>query len=148
MHRCLVCILSHSAPRNSDIGYQIHVLENCHCIPIFQGEKNALPNHNSARGFEVIDRIKADVERACPSTVSCVDILTLVAREAVVQAGGFPWQVPLGRRDGLTASEKAANEQLPLPFEPLLENITGKFASKGLDLKDVVVLSGILVYFS
>jgi len=41
----------------------------------------------------------------------------------------------------LTASEKAANEQLPSPFEPL-ENITAKFASKGLDIKDVVVLSG------
>ncbi|KAF5956082.1 hypothetical protein HYC85_008938 [Camellia sinensis] len=68
--------------------------------------------------------------------------------DCFVNAGGFPWQVPLGRQDGLTASEKAANEQLPSPFEPLLENITGKFASKGLDLKDVVVLSGILVYFS
>lgn len=48
------------------------------------GEKNALPNRNSVRGFEVIDNIKEDVERFCPSTVSCVDILTLAAREAVV----------------------------------------------------------------
>lgn len=48
-----------------------------------KGEKNALPNRNSLRGFEVIDNIKADVERSCPSTVSCVDILTLAAREAV-----------------------------------------------------------------
>ncbi|GFY89978.1 peroxidase superfamily protein [Actinidia rufa] len=107
----------------------------------FKGEKNALPNRNSVRGFEVIDKIKEEVERACPATVSCVDILTLVAREAVVQSGGFPWPVLLGRRDGLTASEKAANEQLPSPLEPL-ENITAKFASNGLDLKDVVVLSG------
>lgn len=50
----------------------------------FKGEKNALPNRNSARGYEIIDSIKADLERACPSTVSCVDILTLVAREVVV----------------------------------------------------------------
>ena len=50
----------------------------------FRGEKNAFPNRNSVRGFEVIDNIKADVERFCPSTVSCVDILTLAAREAVV----------------------------------------------------------------
>lgn len=47
----------------------------------------------------------------------------------------------LGRRDGLTASEDAANTQLPSPFEPL-ENITAKFTAKGLDIKDVVVLSG------
>ena len=50
----------------------------------FTGEKNAFPNKNSLRGYEVIDSIKADVERFCPSTVSCADILTLAAREAVV----------------------------------------------------------------
>ncbi|CAK9179712.1 unnamed protein product [Ilex paraguariensis] len=107
----------------------------------FKGEKNALPNRNSVRGFEVIDSIKAELERACPSTVSCADILTLAAREAVGLSGGPYWPVPLGRRDGLTASEKAANEKLPSPFDAL-ENITAKFAANGLDVKDVVVLSG------
>lgn len=53
----------------------------------FKGEKNALGNRNSARGFVLIDKIKADVEKACPSTVSCVDILTLATREAVVMVG-------------------------------------------------------------
>ncbi|KAL3614182.1 Peroxidase 10 [Castilleja foliolosa] len=107
----------------------------------FKGEKNALPNRNSARGYEVIESIKADVEKYCPSIVSCVDILTLAAREAVVMSGGPFWPVPLGRLDGLTASEKSANEQLPSPIEGL-DNITAKFVSKGLDLKDMVVLSG------
>ncbi|KAL6337860.1 hypothetical protein AAG906_002325 [Vitis piasezkii] len=107
----------------------------------FKGEKNALPNRNSVRGFEVIDAIKADVERACPSTVSCADILTLAVREAIYLVGGPFWLVAMGRRDGLTANETAANEQLPSPIEPL-ENITAKFTSKGLTLKDVVVLSG------
>lgn len=58
----------------------------------------------------------------------------------------YYWALPLGRRDGTTASENAANEQLPGPFEPL-ENITAKFTSKGLDIKDVVVLSGKLACF-
>jgi len=49
--------------------------------------------------------------------------------------------VPLGRRDGTTASESEANN-LPSPFEPL-ENITAKFISKGLEKKDVAVLSGL-----
>ncbi|PSS21563.1 Peroxidase [Actinidia chinensis var. chinensis] len=107
----------------------------------FNGEKNAFPNRNSARGFEVIDTIKANVEKTCPSIVSCSDILNLAVRDAVFLAGGPYWSVPLGRRDGLTASETAANRDIPSPFEPL-ENITAKFASKGLGIKDVVVLSG------
>ncbi|KAL9685357.1 hypothetical protein QQ045_022806 [Rhodiola kirilowii] len=107
----------------------------------FKGEKNAFPNRNSVRGFEVIDNIKADVERACPQVVSCVDILTLAARESVLLSGGPFWPVPLGRRDGLTASEQSANQELPSPLESL-ENITAKFTSKGLSVQDMVVLSG------
>nr|GEU86692.1 peroxidase 10 [Tanacetum cinerariifolium] len=107
----------------------------------FKGEQKAGPNINSIRGYEVIDNIKADVERACPSTVSCVDILTLAATEAVVLSGGPNWPVALGRRDGVTANLKAANTNLPSPFEPLA-NITAKFAAVGLDIRDVVVLSG------
>ncbi|KAK3023979.1 hypothetical protein RJ639_042869, partial [Escallonia herrerae] len=107
----------------------------------FTSEKNAFPNRNSARGFELIDTIKANVEKACPATVSCSDILTLATREAVYLTGGPYWYLPLGRRDGLTANESLANTDIPSPFEPL-ENITAKFTSKGLDWKDVVVLSG------
>lgn len=47
------------------------------------GEKNAFPNKDSARGYEVIDKIKSNLEQACPSTVSCTDILTLAATSAV-----------------------------------------------------------------
>ncbi|KAL3626784.1 hypothetical protein CASFOL_029356 [Castilleja foliolosa] len=107
----------------------------------FRSEKAAFPNLNSARGFEVIDAIKANVEKACPSVVSCTDILTLASRDAVFLAGGRFWAVPLGRRDGRTANQDGANRDLPSPFEPL-ENITSKFIAKGLDAKDMVVLSG------
>ncbi|KAI5665906.1 hypothetical protein M9H77_15759 [Catharanthus roseus] len=107
----------------------------------FRSEKNAGANMNSARGFEVIDTIKANVEKACPSLVSCADILALAARESVFLTGGSFWYLPLGRRDGLTASQSAADSDLPAPFHSL-ENITATFVSKGLDLKDVVVLSG------
>lgn len=48
-------------------------------------QKNAAPNANSARGFEVIDKIKLEVDKVCGRPiVSCADILTVAAHDSVV----------------------------------------------------------------
>ncbi|XP_076912843.1 cationic peroxidase 1-like [Bidens hawaiensis] len=105
-------------------------------------EKNAAPNANSARGFEVIDRIKSEVDKVCGRpVVSCADILTVAASDSVAALGGPSWKVKLGRRDSTTASQAAANVSIPSPFmdsPALIKN----FEDQGLDEEDLVVLSG------
>ncbi|KAK7300456.1 hypothetical protein RJT34_11300 [Clitoria ternatea] len=105
------------------------------------GEKNAAPNRNSARGFEVIDKIKSAVEHVCPGVVSCADILAIAARDSVVKLGGPTWDVKLGRRDSHTASLSAANNGIPPPTSNLNQLIS-RFNALGLSTKDMVALSG------
>ncbi|XP_068649501.1 peroxidase 4-like [Aristolochia californica] len=107
----------------------------------FTGEKTALPNRNSARGFDVIDDIKSAVEKVCPGVVSCADILTIATRDSVAALGGPSWDVKLGRRDARTASLSAANNNIPPPTSSL-SNLVSKFSAQGLSAKEMVALSG------
>ncbi|GLJ21923.1 hypothetical protein SUGI_0410340 [Cryptomeria japonica] len=109
--------------------------------PTFRGEKTANANKNSIRGFEVIDGIKEKLESDCPGVVSCADILTVAARDAVILDGGPYWDVPLGRKDSRSASLDEANSNIPTPNSTLL-NLLGKFLLQGLSATDMVALSG------
>ncbi|GLU19468.1 hypothetical protein SLE2022_357180 [Rubroshorea leprosula] len=105
-------------------------------------EKESLANNNSLRGFNVVDAMKAELETACPATVSCADILAIAAEESVYLAGGPSWPVLLGRRDSRTANRRAADEFLPGPTETL-EELKSKFFAVGLNTStDLVALSG------
>ncbi|KAI3953795.1 hypothetical protein MKW98_017619 [Papaver atlanticum] len=106
------------------------------------GEKTAFGNNNSLRGFEVVDKIKSEVDRVCGAqVVSCADILAVAARDSVVQLGGQTWKVELGRRDSTTASRTDANNALPAPFMDL-PALKTNFQNVGLDETDLVALSG------
>nr|pir peroxidase (EC 1.11.1.7) A3a precursor - Japanese aspen x large-toothed aspen [Populus sieboldii x Populus grandidentata]BAA07240.1 peroidase precursor [Populus sieboldii x Populus grandidentata] len=107
-----------------------------------ESEKEAAPNNNSVRGFDVVDDMKAALENACPGIVSCADILAIAAEQSVCLAGGPSWTVPLGRRDSLIANRSGANSALPSPFASL-DVLKSKFAAVGLDTSsDLVALSG------
>lgn len=58
-----------------------------------------------------------------------------------LQSGGPTWKVPLGRRDGFVANQSASNN-LPSPFDGI-DQISQKFSNVGLNISDVVALSGI-----
>ncbi|GJM95530.1 hypothetical protein PR202_ga12275 [Eleusine coracana subsp. coracana] len=103
-------------------------------------EKDAAPNA-SVGGFDVIDTAKAVLEAVCPGVVSCADIVALAARDAFGDDKKELWDVQLGRRDGVVSRASEARAELPRPsdnFTALRES----FESKGLDVKDLVILSG------
>ena len=52
----------------------------------FLSEKNAAPDANSTRGFDVVDNIKTALENSCPGIVSCADILAIAAEASVSAA--------------------------------------------------------------
>ncbi|THU49961.1 hypothetical protein C4D60_Mb06t15080 [Musa balbisiana] len=109
----------------------------------FTGEKNAFPNGNSARGYEVRSSTPSNptskllAKRPC----TCADILALAARDGVALLGGPKWRVQLGRRDATTASQSDANSNLPGPSSSLA-NLISSFAAKGLSARDMTALSG------
>ncbi|KAE9618465.1 hypothetical protein Lal_00047311 [Lupinus albus] len=104
-------------------------------------EKDSIPNLTLS-GFEVINNIKDAVEAICPKTVSCADILTLATRDAVsVQFKKPLWEVLTGRRDGNVSNRNEVFANIPSPFFNFTQ-LKQNFASKGLTLHDLVVLSG------
>ncbi|CAH2065411.1 unnamed protein product [Thlaspi arvense] len=105
-----------------------------------KAEKDGPPNI-SLHAFYVIDNAKKALEEQCPGVVSCADILSLAARDAVALSGEPSWEVPKGRKDG-RISKAVETRQLPAPtfnFSQLQQS----FGQRGLSTHDLVVLSGI-----
>jgi len=103
-------------------------------------ERDAPPNL-TLRGFGFVERIKALLEKVCPKTVSCADIIALTARDAVVATGGPSWSVPTGRRDGRISNKTEATNNIPPPTSNFT-TLQRLFKNQGLNLKDLVLLSG------
>ncbi|XXG55227.1 hypothetical protein AAC387_Pa03g2941 [Persea americana] len=99
-------------------------------------EKTAIPNL-SVRGYDIIDKAKAALEKACPGVVSCADIIIAATRDAV--SGGERYEIQTGRKDGLVS--QASNVSLPSPSISVSDSIAA-FATKGLTTKDMVLLLG------
>ncbi|MED6182696.1 Peroxidase 11 [Stylosanthes scabra] len=140
-----------SDPRNAALIVRLHFhdcfVQGCDASILLddtvtlKGEKKAAASTHSLKGFELIDQIKNMVESECPGIVSCADILTIAARDAVILVGGPYWDVPVGRKDSVTANIDLANTNLPTPNESLL-SIISKFLYQGLSVTDMVALAG------
>nr|ACK57683.1 peroxidase 4 [Litchi chinensis] len=107
------------------------------------GEQEAIPNLTLRKeAFDIIDDLRLRVHKECGRVVSCSDIVALAARDSVFLSGGPDYEVPLGRRDGLTfATEQATLDNL-VPPTANTTFILNRLATKNLDKTDAVALSG------
>ncbi|CAN6336225.1 unnamed protein product [Urochloa humidicola] len=102
-----------------------------------QPEKLAIP----LRGYDAVNTIKAAVESVCPGVVSCADILAYAARDSAMLSGGFTFNMPGGRRDGLVSDLNDIATSIPSPSMQA-PDLLKSFAAKGLTADDLVALSG------
>ncbi|KAL8134471.1 hypothetical protein AgCh_009481 [Apium graveolens] len=106
-------------------------------------EQDAPPNLSlRAKSFEIIDNIHRQVHKRCGAIVSCADIITLTARDAIVLSGGPDYKVPLGRRDGQSFATTQATLDILVPPFANTSVILAALAKKKLDATDSVALSG------
>ncbi|TMW95609.1 hypothetical protein EJD97_008604 [Solanum chilense] len=106
-----------------------------------QPEKEAVANL-SLGGFDVIDDIKKQVEAKCTGIVSCADILALSAHDVVsFSFKTSMWEVETGRKDGNVSLASEVTSHLPLP-DSNISTLLQLFAKKGLNVNDLVTLSG------
>eukprot|EP00257_Ricinus_communis_P019073 XP_015577951.1 peroxidase 12 [Ricinus communis] len=106
-------------------------------------EQEAPPNLSlRQQAFKIIDDLRQRVHEECGRIVSCSDIVAIAARDSVALSGGPDYDIPLGRRDGLTfATRNATLANLPAPSSNTSTLLTS-LATKNLNATDVVALSG------
>ncbi|MCO5598213.1 hypothetical protein L7F22_052305 [Adiantum nelumboides] len=107
-------------------------------------ELTASPNNASIRtsSLHLLDNIKETVEVVCPGVVSCADTIVLATAFAIHMVGGPMIYMPTGRRDSIeAANNQTVIDNLPPPtFD--ITNLKASFQRQGLDVKDLVALSG------
>ncbi|KAG8067073.1 hypothetical protein GUJ93_ZPchr0005g15207 [Zizania palustris] len=105
-------------------------------------EKTA-PINIGLAAFELIDEIKAAVEKRCPGTVSCADIIIYAARDAssILSNGHVHFDVSAGRLDGVVS--RAADAQRDLPDSTFtISELIRNFRRKNFTIEELVILSG------
>ncbi|KAB8107008.1 hypothetical protein EE612_041562, partial [Oryza sativa] len=84
------------------------------------------------RNFKYITAIKAAVERECPATVSCADILALAARDGVAMLGGPSVAMRTGRRDSRESYYGVVEQYIP-NHNDSVSTVLSRFAAIGVD---------------
>ncbi|KAL5546193.1 hypothetical protein UlMin_005880 [Ulmus minor] len=93
------------------------------------------------RNFKYVNTIKAAIEKECPQTVSCADIVALSARDGIVMLGGPRIEMQTGRKDSKESYEADVEDFLP-NHNDSISLVLSRFQSIGLDVEGTVALLG------
>ncbi|XP_030927738.1 peroxidase 21 [Quercus lobata] len=93
------------------------------------------------RNFKYVSTIKEALEKECPLTVSCADIVALSARDGIVMLGGQRIEMKTGRRDSKESYANFVEESLP-NHNDSITLVLSRFQSIGLDVEGIVALLG------
>eukprot|EP00253_Pinus_taeda_P008214 PITA_08214 len=138
--RCVVFNSVTSA--TSVVMFGIAVIAAVLCVPTCEAQGQPIYNFymTSCPGVEGLVRQVVNKYIAADHTIAA-SLLRLHFHDCFVRRGGPFWQVKTGRRDGRISVDSEALSNIPRPtfnFQQLKDS----FASKGLNVQDLVVLSG------
>ncbi|KAA3463872.1 peroxidase 21-like isoform X1 [Gossypium australe] len=93
------------------------------------------------RNFKYINTIKEAVEKECPMTVSCADIVALSARDGIVMLGGPRIEMRSGRKDSKQSYLTEVQNTIP-NHNDTIDLVLARFQSIGIDTPGTVALLG------
>ncbi|KAJ4829884.1 hypothetical protein Tsubulata_013142 [Turnera subulata] len=99
------------------------------------------PPNLTLKGFDKVEAIKVELEKACPGVVSCADVLALATRDGILLTGGPFYPVFTGRKDSHESHFQEALSDIPSPNHNISQ-ILSLFQRRGFDERDTVSLLG------
>ncbi|KAH7519063.1 hypothetical protein JRO89_XSUnG0144000 [Xanthoceras sorbifolium] len=93
------------------------------------------------RNFKYVNTIKEALEKECPSTVSCADIVSLSARDGILMLGGPRVEMKTGRRDSRESYLTEVEKLIP-NHNDTISTVLSAFQSVGIDIEGTVALLG------
>lgn len=105
------------------------------------GKEMSSGSNLGVKRLDIINSVKADMEKTCPSTVSCADIIALAGADAVAFNGGPDIRIALGRRDADVSSVLQADAELP-PATSNVDRVLNVFSPFGMTLAESVAILG------
>ncbi|KAL3642557.1 Peroxidase 21 [Castilleja foliolosa] len=93
------------------------------------------------KNFKYTNKIKEAVEKECPMTVSCADIVALSAKEGAILLGGPSIEMKTGRRDSKKSCFSLVDNSIP-NHNDSVTSVLSTFLNIGINTEQTVALLG------